>query len=87
MKKLIGIAFAGTMLVACAGSNRNTKTEDTTAQQGTYQAPPPASEQQPNSTSDQNMGNMPGSSTAPTTPEATNPELQNPPPSNPSINP
>jgi hypothetical protein len=58
MKRLIGIAFVGAMLVGCAGSNRNTKMEDTTAQ-GTYVPPPaPPTEQQPNSTSDQNAAGV-----------------------------
>ena len=76
MKRLIGVAFLGAMLVGCAGSNRNTKTEDTAAQ-GTYQ--PPATEQQPSSTGDQNL--------APTGPGANNPEQQSPPSSIPPNNP
>src|SRR3954469_9400818 len=92
MKKILGVAFAGLMLMACGSSNKSSTgmQGNTTASSQTMPG------EQPNPTSDQNgggssigsgQGNMAGSSTGPTGSGGNNSEQQSSQNSSPTNNP
>ncbi len=91
MKKILGLAFAGAMLIACGSSNKNaTGMQGTTAattgdqnmQQPSY-TPPPSSETapaNPEGTMPPSQEGTPPSNQMPTNPNQPNPNQPNPTP-------
>jgi hypothetical protein len=74
MKKMLGLAFAGLMLVACGGSNRNaTGMQETTAATNSN---PQGDQTGGGSSIGSGQGNMAGSSTGPTGSGGSNSEQQ-----------
>jgi len=87
MKKILGLAFAGALLIACGSSNRNSSAMQGSTTPTNPENMPANGDQTGGDSSMGGMGNTSGSSTGPTGSSGDNSEQQGSQGSNPTNNP